>query len=277
MQITTLNELLKIVGLSLPAVYAAATYFLFHRMDLRASGAAKKAVSDWFTRRYDRVEVASAVVEVFDRVYTKPLLGWRAILRSFALSAITTAVFIELMFPAIFYIAAKPIQTELRSMWLGLFATNVVSDYLSLFVIRYWLVLGRNRPLTALITGPIIGAVVVGFCYAVRDIGSFAVDQGGFELRYIGEWFHWVWFERLARQGGANRVFVFAALAVNFWLLFLALGIVVMQVANYMLAAARGAQWFLKQGRHHPFDALGYVVAFIVFVITAGVQFLRPG
>ncbi|WKA29813.1 hypothetical protein [Bradyrhizobium roseum] len=100
-----LNEVMKALGVGLPFLYAAGTYYLFHRLDMRASGPAKKAFSDWFTRRYDRSEVASAVVEVFDRVYTRPLFGWRAFLRSLALTLLTAVIFVEMFFPMIFPVA----------------------------------------------------------------------------------------------------------------------------------------------------------------------------
>jgi hypothetical protein len=34
-------------------------------------------------------------------------------------------------------------------------------------------------------------------------------------------------------------------------------------------------QWFIKQGRHHPLDAVGYVAAVIVFVTTSVLHFWR--
>jgi hypothetical protein len=264
-----LAEILKVVGVGTPFLYAAAVYYLFHRLDLRASGAAKKAVSEWFTRRYEKAEVASAMVEVFDRIYTRPLLGWRACLRSAIFTLAVAAVVVEVFYPVIFRIALH--SPEMRSVWGEHLLTNVVSDYLSLFVIRRWLVLAGNRPFTALMTGPVIGFIIIGLCYAIRDIGSFAAGQGEFHLRYLGEWFPW-WWDKLTGTG-TNRVFVFAAFSVNLWLPLFALGVLVMQGLNYFLFATSKMQWFLKQGRHHPFDAIGYVLALVVFVVTLAIQF----
>jgi hypothetical protein len=44
---------------------------------------------------------------------------------------------------------------------LAFLISNSVSDYLSLFVIRRWSIIGGKRPLFAILTAPLIGAVVV--------------------------------------------------------------------------------------------------------------------
>jgi hypothetical protein len=74
----------KLLGLGTPFVYASATYGVFHYLDGRASGQAKQAISGWFKPlEYDAPALSAAMVELFDRLYTTPLFGWRAMLRSF--------------------------------------------------------------------------------------------------------------------------------------------------------------------------------------------------
>jgi hypothetical protein len=78
-----LSEVLKLLGFSAPFVYAAAVYGFFHYLDQNASESAKKAISDWLQpREYHKTAVADALIEIFDRLYTRPLLGWRAFMRS---------------------------------------------------------------------------------------------------------------------------------------------------------------------------------------------------
>jgi hypothetical protein len=85
-----LAEILKALGFTTPFIYAAATYGFFHWLDKKASGPAKRAISGWLEpREYDRAAVAAAIVELFDRVYTRPLLRWFAFVRS----ALITIVF----------------------------------------------------------------------------------------------------------------------------------------------------------------------------------------
>jgi hypothetical protein len=70
------TEVLKLLGFTTPFIYAAATYGFFRWLDKKASGPAKKAISGWLVpRQYDRTGIASAILELFDRVYTQPLFG----------------------------------------------------------------------------------------------------------------------------------------------------------------------------------------------------------
>jgi hypothetical protein len=71
-------------------------------------------------------------------------------------------------------------------------------------------------------------------------------------------------------QGALN----IAALLVHLWLPFFALCVGLLKGLNYFQLATKGAQWFLKQGRLHPLDALGFVAAPLVFLIAVAVQVL---
>jgi hypothetical protein len=87
-----LTEALKLLGFATPFAYAAATFACFHYLDNKVSDEAKTAISKWLEpKRFDNEEVARATVEIFNRVYTRPLFAWRALLRS---AAITTAIWL---------------------------------------------------------------------------------------------------------------------------------------------------------------------------------------
>ena len=90
-----LTDVLKDLGVSpTPLIYAAAVYGLFLYLDNEASDPAKNAFVSWFKPLpYDKRAVADAVVEMFDRLYTRPLLGWRAFLRSTLFSVVLALVF----------------------------------------------------------------------------------------------------------------------------------------------------------------------------------------
>jgi hypothetical protein len=62
---------------------------------------------------------------------------------------------------------------------------------------------------------------------------------------------------------------------VHLWLPLLALCVVLLRVLDLLLASAGRMQWFLKQGQHHPLDALGYVASGLVFVGSALFQALK--
>jgi hypothetical protein len=56
---------------------------------------------------------------------------------------------------------------------------------------------------------------------------------------------------------------------VYLWLPLFALSIGVAKLINYFRVAVGGAQWFLKKGKDHPIEAIGYIASVIVFVGTA--------
>jgi hypothetical protein len=142
-----LSEVLKLIGFSTPFVYAAAVYGLFHYLDEKASGPAKKAISAWLQpKEYDKTEVADAVIEIFDRLYTRPLLGWRAFFRSALFTACVSAICL--------YESGRLSQEELTGLlkssefaWIiptSHLLINTVCDYVALFIIRHFLVIGRR-------------------------------------------------------------------------------------------------------------------------------------
>src|SRR5215471_825196 len=91
----TITDALKLLGFATPFLYATATFGFFHYLDDKVSDEAKVAISGWLQpKQYDRASVAHATVEIFDRVYTKPLLGWRALLRSASITLIFVFIFL---------------------------------------------------------------------------------------------------------------------------------------------------------------------------------------
>jgi hypothetical protein len=59
-----------------------------------------------------------------------------------------------------------------------------------------------------------------------------------------------------------------SALAVHTWLALFAICLVVVRLLESFGTATATVQWLLKRGRDHPFDAIGYVAAALVFVGT---------
>src|SRR5882757_2012216 len=97
-------EVLKLLGFATPFVYAAATYGFFHWLDKKASGQAKTVTSSWINSSYfDKKQTSELLVEVFDRIYTYPLWGWRAILRSVLFTSAATIFSIWTLYPAMFW------------------------------------------------------------------------------------------------------------------------------------------------------------------------------
>jgi hypothetical protein len=65
-----------------------------------------------------------------------------------------------------------------------------------------------------------------------------------------------------------------AGMAVHLWLPLLGVGIAVIRTARYLSQPVVFMQWFLDQGDKHPYEAVGYVVATLVFILGAIVHWV---
>jgi hypothetical protein len=265
-----LAQVLKLFGFTTPLIYAAATYGFFHWLDKKASGPAKRAISSWLEpREYDREAVRAAILEVFDRVYSRPLLAWRAFFRSAVITLVVLILFIYEFAPSPLDITWRFYYTE--TVVLGIFS-NIFSDYTALFAIRRMLNRNRLSPFKAMLVGPLVGiciVLLVASLLAMLVLGLWYIGlvlpppkqvqvQPGFQSGY----------------GVLQRSMSAASLFVHLWLPFFALCVGLLKGLNYVLLATKQVQWFLKQGRQHPLDALGLVAAPLVFLGAVVVQML---
>jgi hypothetical protein len=220
---------------------------------------------------YNGSEAVSALVEIFDRIYTTPLFGWRAMTRSAVLSICVTALVIFEFRPLAFRIGMD--FPELGRQWLEFFAYNIVSDYAGLFIIRMWLRSAGRHPVFALFVGALLGLITVFAVYIFIDVVTFSIMTRTFHPMYfwqdVANWYYF-----MTTRGGFNRAFIGSAFLVYSWLLLFALSILFVQAINYLRIAIRFTQWFLKRGREHPLQAIGYVAAVFTFLIASTVSVL---
>jgi hypothetical protein len=266
-----LRQILTVLGFGSPFLYALAVCGLFHFLDKKASGKAKRAISSWCeSRPYDKADAVATLVEIFDRIYTTPLLALRALARSALFSiAVTALIVLKFAYWVTFIGRAEP---QLARQWLEFVLYNIASDYLSLFLIRFWLTVAGQRPMFALCIGSLLGVANVFFVYIIIDVVTFSIMTRSFYFIYFWQDV-WNWYVFMTHKG-ANKWFVVSAFLVNSWLLLFALGIVVVQLINYFRLATRGVQWFLKRGHDHPLQAIGYVAATVTFVCSTVVVLL---
>jgi hypothetical protein len=267
-----LIEILKQLppAITAAAAYAAGTHGFFHYLDTQASAKAKKAISGWFKPlEYDKVAVAAATVEIFDRLYTRPLLSWRAGLRSAFITTVVTVIFAyefstSLMF--MFFQGFTMARYHVLIFWMILLLTNIASDYISLFIVRRFLVFGGARPIVALIVGPLLGMFVVVLFTLVRSVGVMEdTIWAGIDLFQPD-------FNSTIIIGAFSVVGSLPAFAVHLWLPLFVFGLLCVNGLNYTMWAIGGMQWFLKRGNEHPLDAVGYVLGAIVFVGAAAAR-----
>ena len=151
-----MEEILKKIaehfGFAAPFGYAALAYGFFYWLDENASDEAKVALAQTMRfKDYKNEQVASALVEVFDRIYTYPLLRWRAFFRSLLFTSVVSAIFV---------LETTHIHDlSLILIWPLLY--NFFTDYLALFVIRPLLIRSGMKPVMALVLGTVSGAAIV--------------------------------------------------------------------------------------------------------------------
>jgi hypothetical protein len=263
----------QIPGLAPAFAYAAATHGFFLWLDKKASGPAKKAISDWLRpREYDKSAIAAAILELFDRVYTYPLFTWRAFLRSSLITLVVLALFMYEFSLSPFDKAWNFRFTERATYGV---LSNVISDYVALFAIRRMLYTNRVTPQRAMLLGPLVG---IGIVMSVASLFGFPVlmekSSTFFTFDTSGWVFGLVWTSN-SRFNVLQNTLTAAAFVVHLWLPFFALCVGLLKGLNYFLLASNTAQWFLKRGMDHPLEAVGFVAAPLMFLLAAAVQMLR--
>jgi hypothetical protein len=239
--------------------YAALAYGLFHWLDEKASDEAKAALArTMLFKDYKNEQVASALVEVFDWIYTYPLLSWRAFFRSLLFTTVVSTI--SLWETGLLF--RKWRWASLSSLLLILLF-NFLTDYLSLFVIGPLLIRSGTKPVIGLALGAVSAAAIVLGANYLRTAGLLLQDAQSYATavsEYAYTLHNWSLFEH------GMMPFGLAALAVFVWLPLFALGILVVRLLSPLSWMVGRTQWFLKEGKEHPLKAIGYVAAVVVFV-----------
>lgn len=259
------KEVFQVIGLASPFMYAGATYAAFRFLDKKASPGAKKAISNWIAGpSYDRSGVSAAIVEIFDRIYTRPLWGWRAIVRSFAFSVIVTAIiWYELK------TAEAPDFEVFDPFVLRNVATTLIADYISIYIIRMLLRMGSKFPLIALLVALVAGCAIIFVTQLISVTAwNFAMSAENIGLG-TPIFLFWDLVQMVTTGTFTFWLFFAPAFAVHLWLPLFALVVMLAQFVNGIRWTTRWVQWFIARGRSHPFEALGYISTILVFVGTA--------
>jgi hypothetical protein len=254
------DDIWTLLGLGKPFIYGGAAYGLFHWLDKNASDEAKASLSQLLRiKNYDTKQLAVGLVDVFDRLYTYPLLTWRAFMRSAVFSLV-------ILGPILYETSGVPLDIEQAGDTFSFLAIAVLSDYCSLFFIRRWITFSGSRPFIALLGGLFIACLIVTVGGAARI--TVAAHSGAklIVLQVIGYGIF------LGRYESLVPLLAFPGIIVFAWLPLFALGIFVIRASNLIAAAVGKVQWFLKEGKEHPLEAIGYIAGIAVFLIVAGWQ-----
>jgi hypothetical protein len=172
------------------------------------------------------------------------------------------------------YISGKTDFDAFRIDSIGVFTTNifnVMSDYVSLFFIKRWLLYGRQHIVTSVFVAAIVGVGFVGTAYVCKIIIELTAYVWIFD-KWEASALLAFWLDPFNLK--VDLIRLAPALAVHLWLPIFGLAVVLTHTISMFARAATWMQWFIKQGQHHPFQAVGYVASVIVFASGVIIQFL---
>jgi hypothetical protein len=284
-----LEEFFKLFGLGVPFYLGGATYGVFWWLDSNASDEVTQVISLWLRgRSQHKLDLGNLIINAFDRVYTSSLLTFRAFQRSAAISSIIWLLayfmpwsiqFRVLLNESELWDVAK--NSSFITLFVGVAITLpfvILSDYISLFVVRGLLVDASAHPIKAS-----IGAFAVGYfiitsllSFLVSTIFYIVVAQGMIVVtKDPAESVIIVIKTVLFILFGDSFLGIFApALIIHLWLPLFTVSSLAVRLAFWIFRVVEWAQWFLKQGDAHPFKAIGIVATLIVFV---GAMLVKEG
>jgi hypothetical protein len=160
------EKLFDLVGLEVPFALAAATYGFFWWLDSNASDEVTQIVSSWLQgRSQHKPDLGNVIISAFDRIYTSPILSFRAFRRSVVISSIIWVL--VFLIPWLIHLADIWDAIDMSSLVLVIFEAGVLlslivlTDYLSLLFVRRFLALARIHPISASIMSSLVGLLVV--------------------------------------------------------------------------------------------------------------------
>jgi hypothetical protein len=269
-----LNEAIKLLGFSTPFIYGFAVYKICYHFDKRGlSRKGRISLSSWLEPKdYKKKAVGDAVLESFDRVYSRPLLSFRTFGKSALITSVVTVLCIyEGWTPNdSFHLDSRDPMVWLPNLWalVSGFLFNIISDYVGLFLVRRFLVVWKNRPVIAVIFGPMAGIITVLLFFSVRHVVQLLQLRWQFGIPDAQFWFM-LKFGTIHLLTDVPRGFFLAGLLVHLWLPLLALAVGFLRALNFFRLAVGMTQNFLAKGALHPLEAIGYVAGGFVFVGTA--------
>ena len=267
------EKLFDLLGLGVPFYLGAATYAVFAWLDSNASGEATKVISSWLHgRSQHKPDLGNLIISAFDRIYTSPLLSFRAFRRSAVISSVIWFLLFFVPWLVNHWSSGYTSIPELRSSrtfvalnFVADLTMILLTDYGSLLLVRQFLRLAQRRPISVSILSAIVGLSVAMISFtiiiALSVIVIYLLDPALFT--------HTVRFEDmldlLLLVLPVFFVVMRPAFIIHLWLPLFALSSLAAKLIFWIFSAVEWAQWFLKQGDAHPFKAIGVVATIIVF------------
>ena len=172
------GKLLDYFGYATPLLFATAAYGLFYWLDENTSDEAKAAVTSTMqSKGIEGDRIISALLEIFDRIYTYPLWSKRAFGRSMLLTIVAVVATLPIMSRLIDMLPSGLMpelsKYEMAALSLSFLtlslSVNILTDYVSLFFIRRWLRTAGKRPILALTLGALTAILIVTIGNLLRE------------------------------------------------------------------------------------------------------------
>jgi hypothetical protein len=267
-----LSTIAQLLGLGGPVAATLFIYLIFKFLDSKASQAANHTMVTWIADRYQKpIDVHHVIIAAFDQLYGSPLLSLKTLLRTAVLSTCSTTIYYLFLIDVVEY---QPFTHPFDDITVIPFV--IISDYISLFVVKRALIVARiNFQLSVLII--LFGAALaIMLCVLISEIVSYvqiAVNDGvrHHSLRFALQVF-WIFMSGVVPD--ALHVIVplatsvGAAAIIYVWFPILILGLALTRAAKLFIGTVKFAQWFVKRGERHPFEAIGISASAATFLIA---------
>jgi hypothetical protein len=259
------------------------TYKLFDWFDRKeASTPRKRAISAWLKGEpYKQLDLKSAVLGAFDRLYGSPLLSITGFFRaSFVLFIIYGG------FQCVRLLASEEARNHFANLaasslavlvlsYLSYFIVFITSDYISLVIVRHCFLTCFEKPLISLSVNFILGTAIIIVSSMVLWLVTYGVDviyqtsdyHNMAVLQFLGHELILIFYHPEYFTG------VMPAFLAHVWLLLL-FGAVGVRLIFWFFHAVAGVQWLIKRGDEHPITAIGMVAAVLVFAVAFAWQLL---
>ena len=272
------KEFFDLLGLGVPFYLGAATYAVFSWLDSNASDEATQVISSWLHgRSRNKPDLGNLIISAFDRIYTSPLLTFRAFGRSAVISTIIwffafflpwLAEFIRNWNPSQFPAEIEMNYTRILAFEQGfVLSTFIVADYVSVLFVRQFLEMARRHPIRASVISSILGTSIVAISLLVIMVMSLvSMDSVDPSIKMLLSDTLINLVINMIQTLLPRLPFVMRpAFIIHLWLPLFALSSLVVRLIYLIFRAVEWAQWFLKEGDAHPFKAIGIVATIIVF------------
>lgn len=271
------KQLIDWLGFGSAFALAAGTYGLFLFFDKNVSPDATSALSRWLKARgYRNLDARGAILNIFNKIYTEKLFGIKGFSRS---GVISVVIFLlsELCFARfsiskfVGYLSPAPDSFGINGLY-SLMVSNIVSDYISLFVIKAVLQRFRNHLITSVVLASVSGVLLVTIIFISLFVMFIKFIPPIGEERFL-DIIEGTTSTLVEMVLDFKNTWVFTtAVFVYIWLPLIATGALGFRLFVFALESTNSIQWLIKEGDVHPLRAIGLMAASFVFIATAIVQ-----